>query len=156
MLLPGGSLMDKDIPRLQIVAAGALGPDVAWSPSEKERRDHVSIFGSVEQSDPTPDAAAEPLDDEQLGREIAAKSKLGRTDGVEEIYPPGLRLGGGSWIPSSYWSADYRLRLAEGEEQGDLEAQGPLREREDDGGEERSELMLDTLFLALDDPAEPR
>jgi hypothetical protein len=113
----------------------------------------VSAFGPVE---PPPEAETPkllPLDDEQLGQAITRGSKLDADDESEEIYPPALKLGGSAWVPSTYWSADYRLRLG-GDAARDLQDQRPLRDREDTQAAERSDLMLETVFFALDDPAE--
>ena len=128
--------------------------DPAPEPAASESRAIAQLFGNIE-ADPE-DLAPEPhpLSDTQLGQAIAKESKLDANDEPGEIYPPALRLGGSAWVPSSYWDADYRRRL--GESAQDLQDQGPLRDREDTQAGERSDLMLDTMIFALEDPTERR
>lgn len=111
-----------------------------------------SAFGPVEHDLVTPDTPSEPLDDKRLHAEIVKESKLDKDEEKSELYPPGLKLGGGAWVPSTYWGADYRRRLRsdDKEPRSDLN----LRDRHDTEAATRSGLMLDTVFLALEDPTE--
>ena len=113
-----------------------------------ENREIAQRFGEIEaETDEAPQARF--LSDAQLGQEIARKSKLDPGVEPDELHPAALKLGGSAWVPSSYWDADYRRRL-------DAVAQeGPkLRDRKDPQASERSELMLDTVIFALEDPSE--
>ncbi|MDX6609484.1 MAG: hypothetical protein QOF85_1409 [Solirubrobacterales bacterium] len=116
---------------------------------------YVSEFGPVELPESNDEEEPKPIDDQQLGHAIARGSKLDHAESSDEIYPPALKLGGSAWIPSIYWGADYRRRL-ERDALDDLQDQRPLRNRGDAQGARRSGLMLDTVFLALEDPAEER